>query len=72
MKANKNSKIEDIASVSWQDIDLLKQLPNDIKHQMRCVLKGITYESWLSSDILPVYKKARKQLSKEALLKTLK
>jgi len=53
-------------------IDLLKQLPDDIKHQMRCVLKGITYESWLSSDILPVYKKACNQLSKRALLKTLK
>ncbi len=53
-------------------IDLLKQLPDDIKHQMRCVLKGITCESWLSSDILPVYKEACNELSKGTLLKTLK
>jgi hypothetical protein len=56
----------------FNHFNLLKQLPNDIKHQMRCVLKGITYDTWLSSDILPVYKEASNSFSEDVLLKALK
>jgi len=55
-----------------QYIELLKQLPKDSKHKMRCVIKNITYDTWLDREELSVYKEASESLSKDVLLGALK
>lgn len=53
-------------------IELLKLLPSDIKHKMRCVAKNITTDTWLLPDELNVYKEASELLPKDVLLGALK
>ena len=55
-----------------QYIELLKQLPYDSKHKMRCVIKNITYDTWLNQEEVSVYKEASESLPKDVLLGALK
>jgi len=55
-----------------QYIELLKQLPSLSKLKMRCVIKNITYQSWLDQEELLVYKEASESLPKGILLRALK